>query len=250
MGCIAKGTDLWGEDVALQWQSQRRKHAQTIRVPEHMTPDLARWLGYLIAEGDVCHDGTVRFTNAEDELRTDYAQLTQCLFEITPRLYPGVVQLNSVSLADFLAYLGFKTGAYNKEIPWAVLQSSRKSMLEFLAGYFAGDGTINLRGRLSWTTASEVLSRQLQVVLLNLGVIARRVKTFARSSSIKEKGEYWNVTASGADADLLASQMRLLPQRKLLEYQRLSQKLNMLDEPISFPIQPDTGSRYPTSCKE
>jgi predicted Ser/Thr protein kinase len=219
---LQKGQNLWGEDVALQWQSQRRKHAQTIRIPEHMTPDLSRWLGYLIAEGDVRPDGTVRFTNAEDKLRADYTQLTQHLFGITPRLYPGVVQLNSVSLADFLAYLGFKTGAYNKEIPWAVLQSSRESMLEFLAGYFAGDGTVNLHGRLSWTTASEVLSQQIQVALLNLGVIARRVKTFARSSSMKEKGEYWNVTASGADADLLASQMRLLPQRKLLEYQRVS----------------------------
>jgi predicted Ser/Thr protein kinase/intein/homing endonuclease len=221
---LQKGQNLWGQDVALQWQSQRQKHAQALRVPDRMTPELARWLGYLTAEGDVLNDGTVRFANSEDELRTDYTQLTQRLFGITARQYPKVIQLNSVALADFLTYLGFRTGAYNKEIPWSVLQSSSESVLEFLAGYFAGDGNVNLNGRLSWTTASERLAEQLQIVLLNLGVVTRRVKQIARSSAMKEKSQYWTVTASGIDADLLASQMRLLPQRRLLEYERVAVK--------------------------
>ncbi len=219
---LQKGQNLWGQDVALQWQSQRPKHAQTIRVPERMTPKLARWLGYLIAEGDARPDGTLRFTNVEDELRTDYASLTEELFSITPRFYSGVVQLNSVALLDFLNYVGFKTGAYNKEIPWSILQSSREAMLEFLAGYFAGDGTVNLNGRLSWTTASEMLAQQLQVVLLNLGVVTRRMKQYNRSAADKEAGLYWTVTANGADADQLASSMRLLPQRKQLTYEKVA----------------------------
>nr|HET6905044.1 LAGLIDADG family homing endonuclease [Ktedonobacteraceae bacterium] len=177
---LQKGQNLWGQDITLQWRAERPKHALTIQVPERMTPELARWLGYLVAEGDVRPDGTVRFTNSEDELRTDYAQLTQHLFGITPRQYPTVIQLNSVALVDFLSYLGFKTGAYNKDIPWSVLQSSRESVLEFLAGYFAGDGTVNLGGRLSWTTASEELAKQLQIVLLNLGAVSRRVQTHQR----------------------------------------------------------------------
>ncbi len=219
---LQKGQNLWGQDVAFAWQPEKPQLAQRITAPERMSPELGRWLGYLIAEGDVRPDGTIRFANVEEELRNDYSQLTQALFSITPRQYTGVVQLNSVALADFLRYLGFKTGAYNKEIPWPVLESSRESMLEFLAGYFAGDGTVNLHGRLSWTTASETLAQQLQVVLLNLGVVTRRVKMRSRSSSVSEYGEYWTVTASGADADLLASQMRLLPQRKCLTYEKVA----------------------------
>ncbi len=218
---LQKGQNLWGQDVALTWQTQRPKHAQSIRVPERMTPELARWLGYLTAEGDVRPDGTVRFANHEDELRTDYTQLTQQLFGITPRLYPGVVQLNSVALADFLAYVGFKTGAYNKEIPWSVLQSSRECMVEFLAGYFAGDGTVNLKGRLSWATASERLAEQAQIVLLNLGVVTRRVRTRQRAAKSAAYRDYWSITASGVDADLLASHMRLFPLRKRMTYERV-----------------------------
>ncbi|HZS75709.1 MAG TPA: LAGLIDADG family homing endonuclease [Ktedonobacteraceae bacterium] len=222
---LQKGQNLWGQDVRFDWQSTRPEHALTIRIPERMTPELARWLGYLIAEGDVRPDGTVRFSNHEEELRSDYASLTEQLFGIKPRSYTGVVQLNSAALADFLNYLGYKTGAYNKEIPWSVLQSSRECVLEFLAGYFAGDGTVNLNGRLSWATASEQLSEQLQVVLLNLGVVSRRVKTRQRAGKNAPYRDYWNVTASGADADLLASQMRLLPQRKRLAYERASFKV-------------------------
>ena len=217
---LQKGQNLWGQDVALQWQSERPKHALTIQVPERMTPELARWLGYLVAEGDVRPDGTVRFPNREEELRADYTQLTQRLFGIKPRHDPTVVQLNSVALADFLNYLGFKTGAYNKDIPWSVLQSSRESMLEFLAGYFAGDGTVKLGGRLSWATASEELARQLQIVLLNLGVVSRRVQTRQRSAKDAPYRDYWSVTASGEDADRLAMQMRLLPVRKQFTYEK------------------------------
>ena len=232
---LQKGQNLWGRDVALMWQSERPKHAQAIHVPERMTLELARLLGYLTAEGDVRPDGTIRFANSEDELRADYTQLTRRLFGIIPRQYSGVVQLNSVTLADFLAYIGFKTGAYSKEIPWSVLQSSRDSMLEFLAGYFAGDGTVNLKGRLSWTTASETLAQQLQVVLLNLGVVARRVITRSRSTKDQEKKEYWTITAAGADADLLASQMRLLPQRKLLTYEKVSAGVQRAGRADSIP---------------
>ena len=232
---LQKGQNLWGQDVSFDWQSVRPLHARTIRVPATMTPDLARWLGYLIAEGDVRPDGTVRFTNREEALREDYAQLTQRLFGISPRCYPTVVQLNSVALADFLRYVGFKTGAYNKEIPWSVLQSSRASLLEFLAGYFAGDGTVNLNGRLSWTTASEQLSQQLQVVLLNLGVVTRRTKTRGRSARTSEYRDYWNITASGADADLLAAQMRLIPQRKLLAYERVAARIERAGRADAIP---------------
>lgn len=217
---VQKGQNLWGQDVPITWRSERRYRMRAIHVPERMTPDLARWLGYLIAEGDARPDGTIRFANSEEELRADYGRLTEALFGLRPRCYPGVVQLNSVALLDLLRYLGFQNGAYSKEIPWSVLQSSRECMLEFLAGYFAGSGTVSLGGRLSWTTASRVLAEQLQVVLLNLGVVSRRMMSRQRAAPDQQPGEYWNVAVGGADADLLASQMPLLPSRKRLSYEQ------------------------------
>src|SRR5579859_831391 len=193
---MQKGQNLWGQDVEIAWQPKRPILASRIKIPERMTPGLARWLGYLTAEGDAQENGTIRFANVEEELRSDYCQMTEELFGISPRCYTKVIQFNSAALLDLLTYLGFHTGAYNKEIPWSVLQSSRECVLEFLSGYFAGDGTVNLGGRLSWTTASERLAEQIQIVLLNLGVVSRRVKTRARASKDAPYQDYWNVAAA------------------------------------------------------
>src|SRR5258706_2974206 len=216
---LQRGQSLWGEDVRIAWAPRL---ANRMRVPERMSPELARWLGYLLAEGDTLPDGTVRFANVEEELRTDYAHLTQSLFGIQPRFYKKVVQFNSVGVLGLLHYLGWTTGAYNKAIPWSVLQSTRECVLDFLAGYFAGDGTVGIQGRLSWDTASERLSEQLQILLLNIGIISRRFQTLQRSTREAELKPYWKVLVTGEDADRLAAQMHLLPMSKRLKYDEQS----------------------------
>jgi len=224
---LQKGQNLWGEDVVIEWQHERDLHAHPIRIPDRMTPELARWLGYMVAEGDTQDNGTIRMANVEDEVRSDFTQLTGRLFGIHARLYKQGAQFNSVVLLDLMRYLGWQTGAYNKEIPWSVLQSSRECVLEFLTGYFAGDGTVNVRGRLSWTTASVRLAEQLQIVLLNLGVMSRRTSYRSRVAGSETSGEYWNVAADGAEADRLADQMRILPMRKRLMYEKYSLEHNI-----------------------
>ncbi len=217
---LQKGQDLWGEDVAITWQPTRPWQAKRLRVPERMTPQLARWLGYLTAEGEARPDGMVRFANVEAELRDDYCQLTEQLFGIAPRCYEGVINFNNVALLDLMHHLGFKTGAYNKVIPWSVLQSSRACLLEFLAGYFAGDGTVGQTGRLSWTTASEKLAEQVQIALLNCGIVTQRTSYQVRKFPNAEPGQYWNIAAGGEDADHLAAEMPLLPARRRLAYEQ------------------------------
>ncbi len=217
---LQKGQNLWGADVQITCAPGRDGRAHAIRTPDRMSPELARWLGYMTGEGDTRLDGTIRFANVESELREDFSRLTETLFGIRPRAYTKVIQFNSVGVLDLMTWLGWKTGAYKKEIPWAVLQSSRESVLEFLAGYFAGDGTATLRGRLSWTTASQRLAEQMQIVLLNLGVISRRRSHLAGVSGSEQLNRYWNIAVEGADADRLADMMVILPIRKRLMFER------------------------------
>jgi predicted Ser/Thr protein kinase/intein/homing endonuclease len=224
---MQKGQNLWGQDVEITWK-QPQTQAQVIRVPERMTPGLARWLGYLIAEG-CTRSGTIDFANSEEELRADFCQLTVQLFGVQPTPKPERILIGSKALVSLLHYLGFKTGAYKKELPWSVLQSSRECVLEFLAGYFAGDGTVKPGGHISWTTASDELAKQLQIVLLNLGIVTRRVINRTRASKDVPYQDYWMITASGEDADRLASLMRLIPARKLLSYEKLRAKRQWRD---------------------
>lgn len=214
---LQKGQNIWGTDVPFTWQ-HTHKGAKPLRIPEQMTPELARWLGYLTAEGDTQSAGAVRCASIEPELREDYSRLTHELFGLTTRLYTKTIVINSAPLLRFLTYLGFHTGAYNKQIPWCVLESSRECALEFLSGYFAGDGTVGIQGRLSWTTASIQLAEQLQVLLLNLGIMSRRFTTVQKAGKDGRPTSYWNVLVASEDADRLAAMMPLLPIRKHATY--------------------------------
>ena len=217
---LQKGQNLWGEDVPLAAPTGRDRRARAGRLPERMTPQLARWLGYMTAEGDTQSSGLIRFTNTAPELCADFSHLTEHHFGLRPVAHSRGVQFGSVRVLDLLERLGWQTGAARKVIPWAVLQSSRDCVLAFLAGYFAGDGSVGLQGRLWWCTASEQLAHQLQVVLLNLGVISRRTTTMRTVAGASRS--YWVVTVSGADADLLARQMPLLPAAKQCAYEARS----------------------------
>jgi predicted Ser/Thr protein kinase len=213
---LQKGQNLWGQDIHCVWP-----RVGSGSTAERMTPELARWLGYLLASGEVTDGDWIRFNASEAEIVTDYLHLTQRLFGLTPQQTPRGITLRSDALADFLRSLGMQSDpdqACHQEFPWSVLQSSRACVLEFLAGYFATHGCVHANGRLSWTTPSEVLARQMQMVLLNLGVVCARVMTCRRAAQEQEAAETWTITAGGADAQRLAALMRLLPRRKQLAY--------------------------------
>jgi len=203
---LQRGENLWGQDRDCTWPGA---------LQEQMTPELARWLGYLLAAGQIRSEQEVVLNAEDDETMSDILHLGERLFGIRAQQTAGQASISSASLVDFLHTVGVETGP-NLHIPWSVLQASRESVLEFLAGFFASNGTIHSAGRLCWTTASEHLASQLQLVLLNLGIVCARVLTRRQSAQTR-----WTVTASGADARQLAALMRILPQRKQLEYARI-----------------------------
>jgi hypothetical protein len=218
---MQRGQNVWGSGIKFDWEPTRR-FGKSISVPEYMTPEMARLLGYLTAEGDTRPDGAVRFSNVEEELRDDFCSIVTGLFGLRLQRYAKTIQVSSVMLLDLLSYLGFQTGAYNKEIPWSVLQSSRECMVEFLRGYFAGDGSVGMHGRLFWATASERLASQLQTVLLDLGVVSRRFTTLQKTSADAPLKPYQTVLVDGGDADRLASIMNIIPLRKRMIYEQRS----------------------------
>jgi predicted Ser/Thr protein kinase len=205
---LQKGQNLWGQDVHIDWSGTPLKQ---------MTPELARWLGYLLATGELSSAHEIALTPGDAESMSDVVHLTARLFGIKALQTAQQITIRSAGLAAFLHSLGVQTGP-DLQIPWSVLQSSRESMLAFLAGFFASNGTVHSNGRLSWTTASAQLAHQLQLVLLNLGVVCRRVTTRRQRAETQEAEERWTLTATGADAHRLAASMRILPQRKLLAY--------------------------------
>jgi ribonucleoside-diphosphate reductase alpha chain len=161
---------------------------KAIRIPQEMTPDLARLLGYYIAEGNMTRSNwTVRITNNDLGVLHRCQHLLRDLFDLESQIVTdarnGVTSVvaTSKTLVEFLEYLGCRGKASEKQIPWAVLQSRREVVQAFVSALWL-DGYIRRDGMVAICLASEKLLRQLQVVLNNFGIRANLIRKYAKTT--------------------------------------------------------------------
>jgi stage V sporulation protein R len=162
--------------------SVRLPSARTaIALPTEVDEDLASFLGYLVGDGHVSLvKRTIGLTTGDAPQAERFARLVTRLFGLhaTTRLDGSRyrVSVSSQNLADFLVEgLGLTHGpsARTKRIPECVLRSPEPVVRAFLRAYFDCDGHAGTQGFIL-STASEELGRQVQLLLLNYGVLSRR----------------------------------------------------------------------------
>ncbi len=204
---LARGSCVFGQSVSLP-----ESFYPLPRQPRTMTPELAYWLGLLIAEGSITPYETW-FVNGSQVLINRFCELTRSLFGLEAILhrkadtYNYNVSISNKALSTWLrGELGIARGSGAKAIPACVLASSEVDILAFLEGLFWGDATI--RGDTSgsntfkYTSKSRLLAHQVHVLLLNLGVVGS-------FWSHKVDGElYYNITLRG---DQVLDLVELMP---------------------------------------
>jgi predicted Ser/Thr protein kinase len=204
---LARGSHIFGQSTALP-----ESFYPLPRQPRTMTPELAYWLGLLMAEGSVTPYETW-FVNSNQALIQKFIELTRDLFglEAVPHrkaeTYNYNISISSKALSTWLrGELGIGRGSHAKSIPACVLASSEQDMLAFLEGLFWGDATI--RGdkagynTFKFTSKSRQLARQVHIALLNLGVVG---SLWGHT----DDGEvYYNVTLRG---DQVLDLVELIP---------------------------------------
>lgn len=167
-----------------------------VKLPRSVDTALATFLGYLVGDG---HISKVKrqfgLTTADQESLATFADLALQLFGI----YPSIkwddgryrVLLHSETVSDFLTdFLGLTHGpsARDKKIPECILRSPKNVVKNFLRAYFDCDAYAGEQGVIL-STASEELSEQVQLLLLNFGILSRRRK---------QVDDCWHVHISGA----------------------------------------------------
>src|SRR5262249_35076264 len=210
---LQRNTRSFGSDPVLAGHLARAPYQHTgapLRVPARMTPELARWLGYVIAGGRIhVRPAMVEFTHSDGQLVADFIELTAMLFGITVRVESrhGATHIDAASeeLLHFLRDgLGFKrTRARDREVPLCVLMSSEETQRAFLRACLAGDGGLMTRraGVLAVTSASVRLLRTIQVMLLNFGVVSRLKPTTRHATNGRRIArEFWRLSIGGNDA--------------------------------------------------
>ncbi|HEX9383397.1 MAG TPA: SpoVR family protein, partial [Gemmatimonadaceae bacterium] len=185
------------ENVAAQEQLPSKR--EQIAIPEELNPDLGAFLGYLVGDGHISRvKHHLGLTTADVECIEDFTALVfglfglRCVVKWDDGRYRVLV--HSENLSDFIVdALGLTQGpsARQKQVPEAVLQSPKEVVAPFLRACFDCDGYAGKSGVIL-STSSETMSEQVQLLLLNFGILSRRRP---------EKDGCWHVQILGASAE-------------------------------------------------
>lgn len=138
-------------------------------------------LGYLVGEGSLGYDNSIRFTNHDPDTVADYeAALTGVVGEEFVLNHYGVTEstpagkehvvFSKALRAEFAERYGLDfVNAPAKTVPYAVRTAGAKAQRHFLSALFESDGWI-ANERVGFASASEQLAREVQLLLLGLGM--------------------------------------------------------------------------------
>ena len=150
-------------------------------LPDTVTPELAELIGLYIGDGSNHRDG-IRFSVNKDEpeILERIKWLSRKLFgkevvvpEDKKRTWEA--EILSKQIKEWFNFLQItKQSSKKVTIPSVILNGSREVAYSFLRGLFSADGCIRESGHIVFSTASERLARELQVVMFYLGIPTRK----------------------------------------------------------------------------
>ncbi|MDO8663401.1 MAG: DNA gyrase subunit A, partial [Candidatus Wildermuthbacteria bacterium] len=174
-------------------KENKNSHPKIYKLPSRMTPDLAFLLGAILAEGYVSRgkqrgNYKIGFCNTNKEFNDEFRGKFKKLFpECSPyeleRKPVGYGKKNFLSfeicskrLVEFFENLGLKgVASQEKRVPEPIFHSTKKSVGEFLKGYFEGDGGVFRNINSFWvegSSSSEGLIKEIQTILLRFGIVS------------------------------------------------------------------------------
>ncbi|MFB6297011.1 MAG: SpoVR family protein [Salinirussus sp.] len=198
---ITGGAGIWPDEyVPIEWENPGAiplgDAAETARVPGRVTEQVGRFLGLLIGDGHLpSNSHHVGFTSGSEARAEEFAGLLEELFGVSPAVEEQDsgwrVDARSETLRDLLVGvfdLPTGTAAGRKTVPQQVSQSPRPVVAEFLRGLFDADGSASDQGAVL-ATESESLSRTVQLLLANFGILTSRREQDDGCHSVRATGD-------------------------------------------------------------
>ncbi|WP_172452666.1 DNA mismatch repair protein MutS [Chromatium okenii] len=208
---IDRHIDLWGNTVAIPALPKIRNLKKQYPLPKRLSVDLAYLMGLLVGDGSLTYKNYLDFTNVDAEITHAFTKICADLFHYTVVETPKYrYRLCSLQIRTFFAQLGLDyVKSLHKKIPESILIAPKEIIIAFLQGLFDIDGTVENRyGNVELSTSSYRMATQVQLVLLNFGIVAalRMKKTVCHPN--------WIICIDGENAILFHQQVGFRLTRK------------------------------------
>lgn len=212
-------------------------NAKKCKIPSKLTKELAELIGYYT--GDGCfHKGKLMLAIPHDciELKNYFDDLVLNLFNIKSRVEQkkNDKSINNIYqskiLVEWLKFIGVnKINSKNAFIPKIILESNKECAYAFLRGLFEADGTIRKDGYISLSSTSKDLIKQVQYLLLSLGIFSKVGIYKSRKGSFGKNKLYMLEITSKFSLDLSKEKIGFISDKKKNRIKQTSIKVSYND---------------------
>jgi intein/homing endonuclease len=192
---IKTGFNYFGNDNSMSTFDEFECNWRTkdCEIPTELTTNLSYWMGLVIGDGClIVNDRTasVDFVNEDQDLLDSFENYLREYFLLDKnenidrrnrKNNTWEIRYYCKKLIYYLLKCGFtKTTALDKKIPDVVKKASKENFIAFLQGLYDTDGGVYIQNHkhgyshceVAFNTSSLRLAKEVQAVLLNLGIIS------------------------------------------------------------------------------
>ena len=178
---INRNNDIWGTNVKLDIDYDKLnnvKHINTCNIIDTLDEDFALIMGYLIGDGCLTSERTITLTNIDEDIINNYTNFMNNNLNINVVHRRIDYIIFGKYIREYFRQIGFDLcNAHNKTVPKCIMESPKSIVSNFIKGLFDTDGGLS-NSYIEYCTASKKLSKQVQVILLNFGIISTRTKKY------------------------------------------------------------------------
>lgn len=189
---VSRNNNVFGENVKLninmedfmnnfnkssRWKIEKAK----CNILEELDEELALILGYLTGDGGMTLDNSVAFTNSDDDVIENYINFMQNRLKVKVNKYHDYTYtINGKYIREYFRQIGLDySKSIDKKVPEVIMTAPKNIVAKFIQGLFDTDGGI-ANNHLEYCTSSEKMSKQIQTILLNFGIISTRTYKYVK----------------------------------------------------------------------
>ncbi len=172
---------------------------------EFIDPRLSRFIAYAIGDGIIskARHGIIIHDKDKNNLEF-YQKIVKEILKIESRIEKNPktnsfrINIYSNALVDFLQEIGCVGLSNKKRIPMQIMNSTRKEIINFIAGIYDAEGNSN--GAPRFFNSSKELLKDIQMLLLRLGIDAHlleRDRTVMLPQGREFKGKFYTLHILG-----------------------------------------------------
>lgn len=228
-----RGDNVWGSNTNLKidmetWLNSFSKNSRwkvelsKCKTPNVLTEELALIMGYLVGDGTMTYSNEIAFSNIDEDILHNFFNFFNSIgLQVKKRKGDNCdYRVGGSYVREYFRQLGLKqVDAYNKEIPNTILEAPKEIVVAFLKGLYDTDGSV-YGEYVQFATASEKMSKQLQTILLNFGIVSTRTKKYNK----KYKTYHYTLDITGKDIEVFYKEIGFGCKRKQLKLQQIVSK--------------------------